>query len=66
MVPAICFVTIRIFDGFFRVTSLEQLSLAGLSSEYAKPNVYKNDHRNVLGVWFDSVTKVKICKNQSF
>ena len=34
------------------VTSLEQLSLAEFSSDWARLNVYENDHKNVLGFWF--------------
>ena len=33
-----------------RVTSLEQLSLAEFSGEYARSKVYENDHKNVLGI----------------
>ena len=43
-----------------RVTSLEQLSLAEFSGEQARPKVYENDHKNVQGIWFDLVSKVKI------
>jgi hypothetical protein len=42
------------------VTSLEQLSLAEFSGEKARPKVYENGHKNVPGIWFNSVTKVKI------
>ena len=35
------------------MTSLEQLSLAEFSGEYARSKVYENDHRNVLGIWLD-------------
>ena len=34
-----------------RVTSLEQLSLAEFSGEYAGPKVYEKDHKSVLGIW---------------
>ena len=33
-----------------RVTSLEQLSLAELSDELARPKVYENGHKNVLRI----------------
>ena len=33
-----------------RVTSLEQLSLAEFSGEYARPKVYENGHKNVPGI----------------
>ena len=42
-----------------RVTSLEQLSLAEFSGEYARSKVYENDHKNVLGIWLDLVSNVK-------
>jgi hypothetical protein len=42
-----------------RVTSLEQLSLAEFSGEYARSKVYENDHKNVLGIWLDLVWNVK-------
>ena len=45
---------------FIRVTSLEQLSVAEFSDEYAKPKAYENDHRKVLGIWFYVVLKVKL------
>ena len=35
--------------GLIRVTSLEQLSLAEFSGEKARPNVYENSHKKVLG-----------------
>ena len=35
------------------MTSLEQLSLAEFSGEYARSKVYENDHKNVLGVWLN-------------
>ena len=41
------------------MTSLEQLSLAEFSGEYARSKVYENDHKNVLGIWLDLVLKVK-------
>ena len=50
----------------FRVTSLEQLSLAEFGGELERPKIYENGHKNVPGIWMDSVTKVKICKFQSF
>ena len=43
-----------------RVASLEQLSLAEFNGEEARPKVYKKGHKNVLGIWFNSETKVKI------
>ena len=49
-----------------RVTSLEQLSVADFSGEKARPKVKENDHKNVPRIWFNSVMKVKICKNQRF
>ena len=49
-----------------RVTSLEQLSLAEFSGEYARPKINENEHKKVPGIWFNSVMKVKICKNQNF
>ena len=42
-----------------RATSLEQLSLAEFSDEYARSKVYENDHENVLGIWLDLVSNVK-------
>ena len=41
------------------MTSLEQLSLAEFSGEYARSKVYENDHKNVLGIWLDLVSNVK-------
>ena len=41
------------------MTSLEQLSLAEFSGEYARSKVYENDHKNVLGVWRDLISNVK-------
>ena len=49
----------RIFLLFFRVSSLEQLSLAEFSGEYARSKGYENDHENVLGIWLDLVSNVK-------
>jgi hypothetical protein len=46
------------------VISLEQLSLAEISGEQARPKIY--GHKNVPEIWVDLVTKVKIYKNQSF
>ena len=43
-----------------RVTSLEQLSLAEFSGEYAGPKVYEKDHKSVLGIWIKWDLKVKI------
>ena len=43
-----------------RVTSLEQLSLAELRVNRQLAKVYENDHKNVPGIWFHSVWKVKI------
>ena len=42
-----------------RVTSLEQLSLAEFSSDWARINVYENGHKNVLGILIDLVLMVK-------
>ena len=36
-----------------RVTSLEQLCLAEFSGELARPKVYENGHKNVLGIWIN-------------
>ena len=41
------------------MTSLEQLSLAEFSGEYARSKVYENDHKNVVGIWLDLVSNVK-------
>ena len=41
------------------MTSLEELSLAEFSGEYARSKVYENDHKNVLGIWLDLVSNVK-------
>ena len=41
---------------FFRVTSLEHLSVAEFSGEKARPKIYENGHKNVL----DLVLNVKI------
>ena len=49
-----------------RVTSLEQLSVAELSNECARPKVYENGLKNVLAIWLDLELKVKIVKNLSF
>jgi len=43
-----------------RVTSLEQLSVAEFSGEQASPKVYENGHKNVLAIWFDLVSNVKL------
>ena len=59
----------------YRVTSLEQLSVAEFSGEQARPKVYKNGHKNVLVIWLDLVLSIKIwvhfykikyIKNQSY
>ena len=44
---------------FARVTSLEKLSVAEFSGEYARSKVYEN-HKNVLAIWLDLVSNVKI------
>ena len=49
-----------------RVTSLEQLSVAEFSGEQARPKVYENEHKNVPGIWFDSVTRSKFAKIRVF
>ena len=36
---------------FTRVTSLEQLSVAEFSGEYAMPKDYENGHKNVPVIW---------------
>jgi hypothetical protein len=41
------------------VTSLEQLNIAEFSDEQARAKFYENVHKNVLGIWFDLVLKVK-------
>ena len=43
-----------------RVTSLEQLSLAEFSVEWARPKAYENGPEYVLGIWIDWDPKVKI------
>ena len=48
------------------MTSLEQLSVAEFSGEYARPKVYENGLKNVLAIWLDLEFKVKNVKNQSF
>ena len=57
------------------MTSLEQLSIAEFSGEQARLKVYKNGHRNVLAIWLDLVSNIKIwaqflkikyIKNQSY
>ena len=45
-----------------RVTSLEQLSVAEFSGEYARPKAYENGLRNVLAIWLDLELKVKNVK----
>ena len=47
----------------FRVTSHEQLSLAEFSGECARPKVFENGRKNVVGIWFNLVLKVKIWTN---
>ena len=42
------------------MTSLEQLSIAEFSGEYARPKVYENGHKNVPAIWLDLVLNVKI------
>ena len=41
------------------MTSLEQLSLAEFSGEYAMSKVYEDDHKNILGIWLYLVLIVK-------
>ena len=43
-----------------RVTSLEQLSVAEFSGEYTSSKVYENGHKNVLAIWLDLLSNVKI------
>ena len=45
---------------YLRVTSLEQLSVAEFSGEKARLKVYENGRKNVLVIWLDLVSKVKI------
>ena len=45
---------------FIRVTSLEQLSVAEVSGDLARPKVYENGHKNVLVIWLDLVSNIKI------
>ena len=45
---------------YTRVTSLEQLSVAELSDEQARPKAYENGHENVLAIWLHLVSNVKI------
>ena len=42
------------------MTSLEQLSVAEFSGEQARPKVYDNGHENVLAIWLDLVSNVKV------
>ena len=51
---------------YIRVTSLEQLSLAEFSGEYARSKVYENDHKNVLGIWLDLVSNAKYFQSHFF
>ena len=55
----------RLTKGYYkyRVTSLEQLSLAEFSGEKARPKVYENGLKNVLAIWLDLELKVKNIKN---
>ena len=43
-----------------RVTSLKHLSLAEFSGEQVRPKVYENGHKDILAIWFDLVSNVKI------
>ena len=43
-----------------RVTSLEKLSLTEFSSGSVRPKVYENGRKNVLAIWLDLVSNVKI------
>ena len=45
---------------YFRVTSLEQLSVAEFSGELARLKVYEKGHKNVLAIWLDLVSTIKI------
>ena len=47
-------------SGKARVTSLEQLSVAEFSGDLARPKVYENGHKNVLVIWLDLVSNIKI------
>ena len=49
------FFPIKLVLSTCRVTSLEQLSVAEFSGEYANPKVYENGHKNVLAIWFHLV-----------
>ena len=42
------------------MTSLEVLRVAEFSGEKARPTVYENGHKNVLAIWLDLVSNVKI------
>jgi hypothetical protein len=42
------------------VTPLEKLSIAEFSGEQARLKVYKNSHKNVLAIWLDLVSNIKI------
>ena len=42
------------------VTSLKHLCVAELSGEEARPKVFENGHKNVLAIWHDLVSNVKI------
>ena len=46
-----------------RVTSIEQLSVAEFSGEKTRLKVYENGDNNVLAIWFDLVSKVRIWAN---
>ena len=39
------------------MTSLEQLSIDEFIGVEARPKVYENDHKNVLAIWFDSMSQ---------
>ena len=41
------------------LSDLEQLSVAEFSGGQVRPKVYENGLKNVLGLWFDLVLKVK-------
>ena len=51
---------------YIRVTSLEQLSLAEFSVEYARPKVYENGHKNVPRIWMDWDSNFNIWKKSEF
>ena len=45
---------------YIKVTSLEQLNVAEFSGELARLNIYENGDKNVLAIWLDLVSNVKL------